>query len=790
MADHANSTGLSQGAKDGGGDGNDHINIENFTERLRSFYFHWREHKAELWADCGVLAIATPPPSKSWALNMWLLGYEFPETLMVLSEKQIHFLCSQNKASLLDVIKKAVKEAVGVDVVMHVKAKGDDGTHQMDAILRAIRSDNNPVVGYLAKEAHEGDLIRTWTEKLKNSNLRLIDTSNGLSDLLTEKGVSYRFNEEDKEEQKYKVKPEVNDNDAILSGTTFQSVNEEELGRQLQAEHAHQKNEETAWRLAGASIRIGDDPGVLEPSNELIAYKNVDDLPPRWGMLGIRIDSKNKAILLPFYGSMVPFHISTIKTVDSMSDTNYNSYVKIIFNNPGNLYPPHDANNLKHQDSIFVKDVSFYSIDSKGMVEQIEKLQQEFDTAEREALITEENLVLARDKSRTIKLSNLCIQPCPPCWGRQIPGTLEAHVNGFRYYASKPDQQVDFMFGNIKHAVFQPADNEMKTLLHFHLYKRIMVGNRITANHVQFYREVMEVGETLGGWRRSADEPVEIEGEHGEREGKNKINEEFEIFISLLNDLWIQPQFKGLGLKFDRPLRDLGFYGVHAGATEFIVPAAACLIKLTYPLLVITLSEIAMVSLERVGCGQKNFDMVIVFKDLKRNVFQLKSIPTTSLERIKGWLDSIDIKHYESRINLRWRPILKTIMVEPHLFIEDGEWDFLNMDRSDSDSEKSDKDYEPSDVEAESEPDDGDSNSESLAFESSVESEDDEEDSEEDLEEEEMTWSEWEEATNADREVGNKSNSEGKRRRMEMKALGKSRGVTSSSSSPKRAKLV
>ncbi|GAB4834975.1 FACT complex subunit spt16 [Ancistrocladus abbreviatus] len=205
MADHANSTGLSQGAKDGGGDRNAyHINIENFTERLRSFYFHWREHKAELRADCSALAIATPPPSKSWALNMRLLGYEFPETLMVLSEKQIHFLCSQNKASMLDVIKKAAGEAVEVDAVMHVKEKGDDGTRQMDANLPAIRSDNNPVVGYLAKEAHEGDLMRTWTEKLKK-NLRLIDASNGLSDLLTGKGVSYRFNEDDKEEQKHKV---------------------------------------------------------------------------------------------------------------------------------------------------------------------------------------------------------------------------------------------------------------------------------------------------------------------------------------------------------------------------------------------------------------------------------------------------------------------------------------------------------------------------------------------------------------------------------------------------------
>ncbi|GAB4838521.1 hypothetical protein Ancab_028067 [Ancistrocladus abbreviatus] len=686
---------------------------------------------------------------------------------------------------------------------MHVKAKGNDGTHQMDVILQAIRSDNNPVVGYLAREAHEGDLIRTWTEKPKNSNLRLIDTTNGLSDLLTEKGVSYRFNEDDKEEQKHKehlrnaciskhmhmnkmnsgdpgVLPQRSaptalggrptehednagrnmENGGQLASNTYayahtslgdrgtsvertvvpkeNAVMNLESGEQLSAHslefcshvnpfdfdprntevHAVirrlERGSSTSGTVRVLSTGIGDDPGVLEPSKELIAYKNVNDLPAPWRKFGIRIDSKNKAILLPFYGSM---------------------------------------------------DVSFYSICSKDIVALIEELQQVFDTAERKALITQEKLVLARDKSRTIKLSNLCFYPWLARWGREIPGTLEAHVNGFQYYASKPDQQVDIMFGNIKHAVFQPADNEMKILLHFHLHKRIMVGNRI-ANNVQFYHEVMEVGETLGGWRRSANDPVEIKGEHGERERKNKINEEFEIFVNLR------------------------FYGVHDGATEFIVLAAACLIKLMRPCLVITLSEIAMVSVERVGYGQKDFDVLIVSKDLKGNVFQMKSIPTTSLERIKVWLDSIDIKHYESRINLHWRPILKAIMVEPHLFIEDGEWDFLNMDKSDSDSEKSDKDYEPSDVEAESEPDDGDSNSESLAFKSSVESKDDEEDFEEDLEEEEMTWSEWEEATNADREVGNKSNSEGKRWRMELKALGKSRGGTSSTSSPKRVKLA
>jgi len=54
--------------------------------------------------------------------------------------------------------------------------------------LRNIRSlSENSVVGYLAKEAPEGKLLETWSEKLKNSNLKLSDITNGLSDLFAVK---------------------------------------------------------------------------------------------------------------------------------------------------------------------------------------------------------------------------------------------------------------------------------------------------------------------------------------------------------------------------------------------------------------------------------------------------------------------------------------------------------------------------------------------------------------------------------------------------------------------------
>lgn len=55
---------------------------------------------------------------------------------------------------------------------------------------------------------------------------------------------------------------------------------------------------------------------------------------------------------------------------------------------------------------------------------------------------------------------------------------------------------------NIKHAFFQPADNEMIALVHFHLVNPIMVGKKKT-NDVQLYTEVMDSVQTLDAGRRS-----------------------------------------------------------------------------------------------------------------------------------------------------------------------------------------------------------------------------------------------------------------------------------------------
>ncbi|ONK78791.1 uncharacterized protein A4U43_C02F22470 [Asparagus officinalis] len=1019
------------------------INLESFSKRLKLFYTHWEEHKSDAWGASDAMTIATPPPSedlrylKSSALNIWLLGYEFPETIMVFMSKQIHFLCSQKKASLLETIRKSAKEAVGADVVIRVKAKNDDGSTSMEQLLGAIRSQSeDSVVGYIAKEVPEGKLLETWSEKLAGSGLNLTDVTNGFSELFavkdateltcvkkaahltssvfkhfvvpqlertideekkvshsslmdaTEKviidpakvkvklkaenvdicyppifqsggkfdlkpsassnddnlfydsasviisaigsryssycsniartfmidatpthtkayevllkahdaaiamlkpgnkagaayqaavsvvekeapellpnltrsagtgiglefresglnlnmnnnrllksgmvfnvslgfqnlqaetnnpktqnfsllladtvivssekppevltagcsklvrDVAYAFNEEQEEEEKPNSNGAANNRDPFPSKTTLRSGNneasKEELRKQHQAELARQKNEETARRLAGGGPGDGDRRGPVKTSGELVAYKNVNDLPPS-KELAIQLDQKNEAILLPIYGSMVPFHVSTVKSVTSHQD-NRTCTVRIVFNVPGTAFNPHDANSLKNQGAIYLKEATFRSKDprhSNEMVGRIKLLRRqvasrESERAERATLVTQEKLQLAGNRMKPIRLPDLWIRPVFGGRTRKLSGTLEAHVNGFRYSTPNPDQRVDIMFANIKHAFFQPAEREMITLLHFRLHNHIMVGNKKTLD-VQFYVEVMDVVQTLGGGRRSNYDPDEIEEEQRERERKNRINMDFQSFVNKVQDLWGQPQFRDLDLEFDQPLRELGFHGVPHKSAAFMVPTSSCLVELIEtPFVVITLSEIEIVNLERVGLGQKNFDMAIVFKDFNKDVFRIDSIPSTSLDAIKEWLDATDLKYYESRLNLNWKPILKTITDDPEKFIEDGGWEFLNLEASDSESEgseESDQGYEPSDVEPESVSEDDDSDSASL-----VESDEDDEDSEEDSEEEEgKTWEELErEASNADKERGDDSDSEEERKRRKVKSF-------------------
>ena len=156
-------------------------------------------------------------------------------------------------------------------------------------------------------------------------------------------------------------------------------------------------------------------------------------------------------------------------------------------------------------------------------------------------------------------------------------------------------------------------------------------------------------------------------------------------------------------------------------------------------------------------------DMVaIVFKDFTKDVHRIDQIPIQNLDNIKQWLATLDIKYYEGKANLNWKPLLKQIREDPDEWLVSGGWEFLNNEIDDDEDEdggglESESDFEPSDSEDESESDE-ESDTESL-----VDSAEDDVSDEDDNEDEGMDWDELEEeAMDADEEA---SESDGKKRK-------------------------
>ena len=101
------------------------------------------------------------------------------------------------------------------------------------------------------------------------------------------------------------------------------------------------------------------------------------------------------------------------------------------------------------------------------------------------------------------------------------------------------------------------------------------------------------------------------------------------------------------------------------------MPTVHCLVQLIEtPYTVVPLSDVEIVNLERVGFNGKTFDLVVVFKDFDRETLMIGSVPAQSLDDIKNWLNTQDIKFFESKLNLQWKQILKTIVADPDEFLQ------------------------------------------------------------------------------------------------------------------------
>jgi nucleosome binding factor SPN SPT16 subunit len=603
----------------------------------------------------------SPEMEKYFVKNVgWGIGIDFRDTTLLLTAKNEHPLRDGMSLNLL----------VGFNDIPN-----PEGTSKRDASYSLLLIDT-------VRVTTDDAIVFTDSDKSR-------------------KEVSFYFKQDDdaKPERPKRSVAIVGANTSAAMRAKMRQENKREVDdnsdkkRQLKQRELHDKLQKNGeGRFAEGDSKLLSDQKVEFKKYE--SYKRPNQLPPQVKDLRIHVDARAQTIILPINGRPVPFHINAYKNGSKFEEGEY-CYLRLNFQSPGGVGKKDDMP-FEDPDAQFVKSLTFRSRDVERMsdvLKQIsdlkrESVKRETERKEMEDVVTQGNLIEVKNR-RPAHLESVFIRPGPE--GKRVTGRLEIHQNGVRYVAL--EQKIDILFSNVQHLFFQPCDNELIVLIHFHLKNPIMIGKRKTKD-VQIYREAADMAfdETGNKKRRYryGDED-ELEQEQEERRRRAALNKEFKNFSEQIAEAT-----NGL-LDVDIPFRDLGFEGVPFRTNVLLQPTTECLVQLIDPpFLVVNLSEVELAHLERVAFGLKQFDMVLVYKDYTKPVTHINSIPMVQLDSVKDWLTETDVPFYEGQVNLNWATIMKTVTTDPHEFFSSGGWSFLSTESGDeaSDGEESPEESE------------------------------------------------------------------------------------------------
>lgn len=498
----------------------------------------------------------------------------------------------------------------------------------------------------------------------------------------------------------------------------------------------------------------------------IVAYSGPAKLPRTEKPTKISVDKEREIVLLPMMGQLLPVHIATIRNV---TKTEEDGLHMLRFN----FYTPQSAAGKECLPAMvkslgdfaqtpFIRSLNFTSKDSRNMNLQLrlikdmqKRARQAAQLEKEEAAVKEQPKLIIDRTQKTPRLQRL--QMWPKITGRKTMGNLEAHSNGLRFRSAR-GEQVDIIYSNVRHAVFQPCKNEHIVLIHFHLKNPIMVGKK-SRKDIQFYAELIETSNLLDNKQRALGDADEIEEERREREMRRRMNDLFKKFASRVEKIAARPP-NSTSLEFETPLQsdEMQFKGAPLREMVTISTTTSALVSLAEkPPFVLSLDDVEHVHFETAGLGSaKSFDLVFVLKEGraekgKDEFVRISAIPVAKMDMIQDWLDEVVEQTFTVGRSLNWKTFIQTHVRDPRFYFdteEDGTakpfvgWEFFLDTSSLSDEEGSDDDAESEfgddsdDLESEEDDDD--------EFDSAVEEEEEsDEESEEDEEDEEAA--DWDE---------------------------------------------
>lgn len=143
------------------------LDVETFFRRLQRLRATWKAEGALAQCDAILLSLGAPSDftvyQKTTALFSWLLGYEFPETVMLITKSSVAFLTSPKKGAILDALSQHNSRSE-VTVIKREKELGQSGEHFASLWGKIVReaASGKAKIGLLSKDKNEGPMIGEW----------------------------------------------------------------------------------------------------------------------------------------------------------------------------------------------------------------------------------------------------------------------------------------------------------------------------------------------------------------------------------------------------------------------------------------------------------------------------------------------------------------------------------------------------------------------------------------------------------------------------------------------------
>jgi nucleosome binding factor SPN SPT16 subunit len=164
------------------------IAAEPFFDRLNSFYTAWKADKRsnEVFNGADSIIVITGKAEqdasvyqKNNTLHFWLLGYEFPATLIVFTQATVYFVTTEKKAKHL---KNLTDGKIPVEILTVEAKKPETRTEAFNKCLDVLKGAGKKV-GTVSKYDATGPFVDEWNRMFSETakDLEQVDISGALS---------------------------------------------------------------------------------------------------------------------------------------------------------------------------------------------------------------------------------------------------------------------------------------------------------------------------------------------------------------------------------------------------------------------------------------------------------------------------------------------------------------------------------------------------------------------------------------------------------------------------------